>query len=243
MATSKQSREQAVFASFAKVADLPVHTFESRPEPEPDILCRPSIGEVLAFELVEILDQSFSHSIDQQLEAKSLCLEYLDALPSDQVAAFCGKYADADISIDFVPGLSKQRRRNLLPSIFSHLNDVPIGFIGIAPNGPYQLTSFVREIVITRGGFLGPTFDAPSFVRMGDPTVPAINAKMTKHYEPKGALVLLAYIDGNPMFPDDVWLAKLDCYLASLGPECQFGHIYVYDCRSEEVRRTWRRDA
>ena len=242
MATSKQLSEQAVFASFAKAVDLPAHTFESRPEPEPDIMYRPTIGEVLAFELVEILDQSSAHFIDQQLEAKSLCLEYLDSLPSDQATAFRAKYANADISIDFVAGLSKQRRKNLLPQLFQHFDDLPTGFIGKAPNGPYQLPSSVREIVITRG-VVGPTFDAPSFVRMGDPTVPAINAKMSKHYEPKGPLALLAYIDGNPMFPDDVWLANLDCYLESLGPECQFELIYVFDYRSEEVRRTWRRDA
>ena len=243
MTSSKQSRELSVFASFAKAADLTAHTFESRPEPEPDILYRSTAGEALAFELVEILDQSFSHSVDQQLETNSLCWEHLDSLPSDQATAFSEKYADAGISIDFVPGLSKQRRKNLLPTMFRHLMEVPIGFTGIAPNGPCQLTSFVREIVITREGVIGPTFDAPSFVRMGDPTVPAINAKMRKHYEPNGALVLLAYIDGNPMLPEDVWLANLDCYLESLGPECQFECIFVYDCRSGEIRRTWRRDA
>lgn len=48
------------------------------------------------------------------------------------------------------------------------------------------------------------------------PTVGAIKGKFTKRYEPQGKLKLLAYIDGNPMFPEEIWLADLDDLLAGL---------------------------
>ena len=64
---------------------------------------------------------------------------------------------------------------------------------------------------------------------------------MSKTYEPQGQLNLLAYIDTNPMFPDEVWLADLDDYLATLDARCQFAKIFVYDCSSSRVKRTWLR--
>jgi hypothetical protein len=98
----------------------------------------------------------------------------------------------------------------------------------------------VERISVHRGGFVGPLFNASSAVWVGDPTQKAIESKLEKIYEPQGVLKLLAYIDGNPMFPDDVWLADLDKFLTSLDASCQFKEIFVYDCRSNSIKRHWR---
>lgn len=236
---SKEERERLVFERFAMAMGLlPGGTFDSRPTPEPDILYMPASGPPRAFELVEILDRDFSATIGQQMATKEACQDYLDALPPAEADAFRAQYGDADIFIGFRDNLTIQRRKNALPRIFAALRSLPEGFTGDASDDDGSLDALLDHITIRRG-FRGPLFDVPSVTWVGDPTVDAISGKMAKKYAPQGELSLLAYIDTNPMFPDDVWLPDLDKYLATLDRTCQFAHIYVFDCRSNSIQRTW----
>lgn len=45
-----------IFGEFAPVSQLGIKSFDSRPEPEPDILCCLETGEQLAFELTRVDD-------------------------------------------------------------------------------------------------------------------------------------------------------------------------------------------
>ena len=236
---SKEERERLVFERFAVATGLlPGATFDSRPAPEPDILYMPASGSPRAFELVEILDRDFSATIGQQLGTKEVCQDYLDALPPAEADAFRAQYGDADIFIGFRDNLTIQRRKNALPRIFAALRSLPGGFTGDAFDDGGSLDALLDRITIHRG-LRGPLFDVPSVTWVDDPTVDVISGKMGKKYAPQGELSLLAYIDANPMFPDDVWLPDLDEYLATLDRTCQFVHIYVFDCRSNSVQRTW----
>lgn len=237
---SKEERERLVFERFATaVTMLPGGTFDSRPTPEPDILYVPDSGAARAFELVEILDRDFSATIGQQLGTKEVCQVYLDALATAEGDAFRAQYGDADIFIGFRDNMSIRRRKNALPRIFTALRNLPAGFAGEAFNGGGPLDAVLDRIAVYRGRFKGPLFDAPGVTWVGDPTVDALRGKMAKRYAPQGELSLLAYIDTNPMFPDEVWLTDLDEYLATLDRNCQFAHIYVFDCRSNCIRRAW----
>lgn len=241
---SKEERERLVFERFATATGLlPGGTFNSRPPPQPDILYVPDGGEPRAFELVELLDRDFSATIGQQLGTKEICQSYLDALPTSEADAFRAQYGDADIFIGFRDSLSTQRRRNALPRLFAALRSLPAGFKGEAFDDAGPLELLIDRIAIYRGRFKGPLFDAPGVTWVGDPTVDAISGKMGKKYAPQGELSLLAYIDTNPMFPDDVWLPDLDEYLATLDRTCQFAHIYVFECRSNSIRRAWHNPA
>lgn len=104
---------------------------------------------------------------------------------------------------------------------------------------PKVVTPKLKCIAVYRGRFKGLLFDAPGVSWVGDPTVDALRGKMVKRYAPQGELPLLAYIDTNPMLPDEVWSTDLDEYLATLDRNCQFAHIYVFDCRSNSTRRAW----
>lgn len=237
---TKEQRERLVFQRFATATGLlPGGTFDSRPTPQPDILYVPAGGAPRAFELVEILDRDFSATLGQQLGTKEICRSYLDALPKSEADAFRAQYGDADIFIGFRDSLSTQRRRNALPRLFAALRSLPAGFKGEAFNDGGPLELLIDRIAIYRGRFKGPLFDAPGVTWVGDPTVAAISGKMGKKYAPQGELSLLAYIDTNPMYPDDVWLTDLDEYLARLDRTCQFVHIYVFECRSNSIRRAW----
>src|SRR2546422_7762997 len=59
---AKAARERASFLEFATVAGLPVvtGTVESRKPPEPDILCEVQARGLVAFELVNLIDQGLA---------------------------------------------------------------------------------------------------------------------------------------------------------------------------------------
>jgi len=240
---SKEERERLVFEQFATVTGLlPGGTFQSRPAPEPDILYMPNNGLVRAFELVEILDRDFSATIGQQMRTKEICQAHLDALPTDAADTFRTQYGDADIYIGFRESLSTRRRKIALPRIFAALRSLPNGFTGDAFDNLGPLNALLDRVTIHRG-VRGPLFDVPGVTWVGDPTIEAIRGKVAKRYVSQGELSLLAYIDTNPMFPDDVWLSDLNEYLATLDRTCQFAHIFVFDCRRSGVRRAWHNPA
>ncbi|MEJ8855927.1 hypothetical protein WKW79_15210 [Variovorax robiniae] len=242
MALSKDARERLIFEHFARTMGLLPHgTFTSQPEPEPDILYVAADGTSQAFELVEIIDQDYSASLGQSFITKDACNAYLDNLPAPQATAFRSAFRNADIALTFCDNMSGRRRKNALPAIFRHLAVLPDGFTGDVFKGGNPLKTILSYAHIGRGSFAGPIFNTTSVTWVGDPSVDALKGKMAKRYTPQGQLNLLAYIDGNPMFPDDVWLADLEDYLGTLDTECQFARIFIYDCGTSTVKRTWQR--
>ncbi|KIQ34874.1 hypothetical protein RT97_06395 [Variovorax paradoxus] len=240
--TSKEERERLVFEHFARTAGLlPGGSFASRPPPEPDILYVGEDGAFASFELVEIVDRDYSASVGQSLSTKGACYEFLDGMTPVNAAAFREAFSNADIALDFTSGMSGQRRKNALPSIFQYLMRLPPGFEGDAFSDSNPLGTVISYLHVSRGAFVGPLFDASSAVWVGDPSVDALASKMSKTYKPQGQISLLAYIDGNPMFPDEIWLADLDEYLATLDDRCQFERMFVYDCGRDCIMRTWTR--
>ena len=167
--------------------------------------------------------------------------EFLDGMTPVNAAAFREAFSNADIALDFTSGMSGQRRKNALPSIFQYLMRLPPGFEGDAFSDSNPLGTVISYLHVSRGAFVGPLFDASSAVWVGDPSVDALASKMSKTYKPQGQISLLAYIDGNPMFPDEIWLADLDEYLATLDDRCQFERMFVYDCGRDCIMRTWTR--
>lgn len=241
---SKEERERVVFAHFGRTAGLLPHgSFTSRPVPEPDILYTAADGTRLAFELVEIIDRDYKASVGQSSSTQDACHALLDRMPAAEAIAFRTAFSNADIALDFRDGMSVQRRKNALPDIFKFLMQLPPGFTGDVFEDGNPLEPFLSHMYVNRGRFNGPLFIDSSATWVGDPTVDALAGKMLKTYEPLGQLNLLAYIDTNPMLPDEVWLADLDNYLATLDPGCQFAKIFVYDCGTSRIRRIWQRSA
>lgn len=71
---AKARAEREVFLEFAQVADLPVvpGSVESRRPREPDILCRLLGGELVAFELLEIVDQDVARLVSDAVRGREV---------------------------------------------------------------------------------------------------------------------------------------------------------------------------
>ncbi len=65
--------------------------------------------------------------------------------------------------------------------------------------------------------------------RVGDPSVKTVQNKLTRSYTTDHPIELIAYIDENPMFPENVWKPKLDAFLNELPSLAPFQKIWVLD--------------
>jgi len=78
-------------------------------------------------------------------------------------------------------------------------------------------------------------FDIESYIRIGDPTVDRLRDKFEKKYESSCPIELLAYIDGNPMFPDAVWKPGVVQFLKQCSGYGQFRKIWIVDVYAKIV--------
>ena len=146
------------------------------------------------------------------------------------------KYGDALLYFRFQPSFTFNRRRSAVPAIFEKLLLLPDGFAGDALEDDPSLASLVNGVTISRGHFKGPIFDPECIGWIGNPSVPAISRKFEKRYETAHTMELLAYIDINPMFPDEVWLADLTEFLDTTPKPLPFTRIWVFDVGHKKVK-------
>ncbi|PPD33384.1 MAG: hypothetical protein CTY19_07645 [Methylomonas sp.] len=242
---TKEERERLIFQLFAESSDLlsSGDRVESKSPPEPDVLLTQSDGSNRAFELVEILDQDYSSLTQSQLTTKSDCYVYLNAMQEPSQTQFIKKYANADIHIEFEDSLTRRRRQQSLEQVFDFLLRLPEEASGEVSLEGESVQNLIKYLNISRSNLVGPLFDIQSLVWVGDPTIDLIRKKLEKNYKTSYPISLLAYIETNPMYPDDVWLAELDTFLCELKNNCQFEFIYIFDCASKTIKRSWCRDS
>lgn len=238
MGNERADRELDIFRQFAVAAGLSdsLACGEKRTPPEPDILFRDTAGAYTAFELVELLDQEYGNRVGLLVGTKTALRTYYEGLPEPQRSEFQKKYGNALLYFQFPDALTFKRRRAAFPGIFDRLLRLPNGFTGEAFEDEPELQSILNGVSISRGRFIGPIFDPESVGWVGDPTVPAIQKKFAKQYQTEHPIELLAYIEINPMFPDEVWIADLQDFLARHGTFMPFRRIWVFHVSKKQVK-------
>lgn len=236
MKNERADTELRVFNSFACAAGLPKGLAEKRQPPEPDVLFHDPHGSPRAFELVELIDQDYRSRVGLLVNTKTALCAHYEGFPSEKRGLFDQKYGDALLYFRFRPSLTFNRRRSAFPAIFEKLLLLPDGFAGDALEDDPSLASLVDGVTISRGHFKGPIFDPECIGWIGNPSVPAISRKFEKRYETAHTIELLAYIDINPMFPDEVWLGDLTEFLDSTPKPLPFARIWVFDVGHKKVK-------
>ena len=238
MGVERAGHELEVFRQFAVAAGLSTSQDcgEKRKWPEPDILFQDADGSYTAFELVELLDQEYRGRIGLLVATKTALHIHYEGLPNPELALFDAKYSNALLYFCFLPTLTFKRRRAAFGRIFARLLTLPNGFSGDAFENDPDLSDVVSSVSVLRGRFVGPIFDPESIGRVGDPTIPVVQQKFAKTYKTPHPIELLAHIETNPMFPDDVWIADLEAFLASQSYPLPFRRIWVFHAVKNEVK-------
>lgn len=238
MRDSQAKDEVKVFLAFAEVAAprVDLTTVQKRPEPEPDILCDDSIEGPRAFELVELLDKNYAWRNRGHRKTELALDAYFENLPADKKAAFEKRFTNAFLSFPYVNGLTEYQRKKIIPRVFEKLMVLPEGFTGCGLVDDPDFAEVLESIRVYRAEFQAPIFHVPSGGSIGDPTVSRIDCKFKMDYEATCPIELLAHINDNPMFPDEVWRGNLEKYLASQPRPLPFKGVWVFDLRSKRVK-------
>lgn len=200
-------RELRIFRSFVDFCglDINLRSIQKRTPPAPDISCRTTFNEEISFELVELIDEHFASDMSRHFDRKQLLRYLYNNLPSQKRKKFDMLYHDADLQLGFCDDATIENLKHKLPLAFDELLAQREHFQGeLSTFSDRNLANVLRFVRVNRG-ILGPLFDVETYTRIGDPTRNTLNSKFQKKYESNFPIELLAYIDRNLMFPDDVW--------------------------------------
>jgi hypothetical protein len=237
MSDRHAERELEIFGRFLSARGMSGHTIsiEKRQPPEPDILVRHVDGSVVAFELGEVLDQTYADTRSRSRDTRAALGTFFEGLPQEPKEQFQQKYHNALLFFRFSPRISLNRRRGVIRRVFEKLLAFNGDVTGEVLDGDPDLFPVLRSIRVARGRFTGPLFDVPSGGWVGDPTSLLIKKKLLKRYATPHPRELLVYHDINPMFPGEVWRARLFEALEAQPKPLPFQRIWVFDCKKNEV--------
>lgn len=232
---SKPARERAVFRRFAaSVGDwvLPA-SVRSRKPPEPDIRCRTRDGVRLAFELVEIVDNSIRRGrADAAALGKTFRKQWLKA----RTRASRVDLSSAMIGIGFSNLASVLDKRTAIPVILQFL--VTRRF---TTEGKLDLDDWPEKpralawMAILRGEFRGPLFEVADGGAFIDPICKQVSRKLDRSYTTKLPLELLAYYDLQPTPWKRATLKPLMELLRSRLELSPFRRVWFFDVAKGKV--------
>jgi hypothetical protein len=116
--TDKAARERARFLAFAAVAGLPVvtGTTQSRPPPEPDILCEIQGRGLVAFELVDLIDSTLARTVARTLKGQAGEAVWYGKPPLDIVREKCRKHYETPHPTELVVCAGEEEVELLSPA-------------------------------------------------------------------------------------------------------------------------------
>lgn len=188
----QEKEELRVFSRFLKVKgirafqlnDIPsgkgLYTYEKRNYPEPDILLHKPDGSAVAFELVEILDESFAGMQGLQFKTIENLNNFYKNLAPEKKDYFNQKYKNALLYFQFSPKSNAIQRQNILPEIFNKLLELKNEYTGDALEDDPAFSNILDSISISRGEFNGPSLDVESAGCINDPIVDRLKNKFAK---------------------------------------------------------------
>lgn len=232
MSDTHAQRELDVFQSFAAARGWgDAATAQKRYPPEPDLLVRVADQPPIALELVEIKGEDWGGLIGLLISTKNALGNFYENLDHEQRTRFAENYGNAILFFRFTQYSTLNQRKQKLRTAFAKLFALPAGFSGEALVEDSELLPTLSAVSISRGRFHGPVFDSESMRSLGDPTPFAIAKKFAKKYKTNFPVELLAYIEGQPMFPEDVWRGNLKEFLSAQVKPFPFAKIWLLDTR------------
>lgn len=234
----KSEREKKIFRLFAKVCPLSIlpESITKADPPNPDILCEVEGGKQIAFELGEIIDESFAMRTNESNRLQQLLITEYQNLSSNELSDFNNKFGNALIYVVFKDGISSKNKSNVISSIIDILQNLPNLFSGNILLTDYpHLNEVLKRMSVSRGDFVGPCFDVCNVGSFADATVPLIDKKFKKQYESSFPIDFLAYYELQPVLPQDQWVNKVNSFITKNMKGSKFNRIWIYDIFENKI--------
>jgi hypothetical protein len=216
---TKPEIEQLIFGEFVEVCPLGITGFDSRPEPEPDILAKTDSGAAIAFELTRNEGEA---EIQKDHEERELT-EMLGAARDDlnEPEKFLGHY----VRVNFYKCGFREKRK-LIPDVIRILNE----------HGPIKRHAIQRgkELICSiqcfdLGSDIPPYIAVSSATPTTDYTLETFKAKLKKRYETPHPIHLL-------IWSDTTWLPEMwrNEFRELFENQTLFRRVWVFD-RSQKT--------
>jgi hypothetical protein len=232
----RQEREEyEIFSSFAAVAvpSIEVDSIRKRLPPAPDFECRVTGLGIVAFELVESVDNSIAQKVSGTCELRKAFNSCLATLDKREAERFEDAYGNAILQFAFHDKVSNRERKAAIPRCVTEL----LSFDSPG-SGDVDLSLSLRQVVkrlhIYRGRYRGPIFDDSTACAFAEPTLDRIKGKFEKRYESPHPIELLCYFGVQPVVPVSHWLPDVEDLVRTELPGSQFTRVRIYDY-SEKV--------
>lgn len=230
MSEQHADQELSIFRRFVDICGLNINlsSIEKRDPPAPDIFCRTNSNGEISFELVELIDEHFASGTRRHFDGAKLLRCLYDNLPSQKRKQFDMLYHDADLQFGFCDDATIEKLKHKLPLVDELLGQPEHCQGELSSFSDPNLAKVLRFVRVNRG-IVGPLFDVETYMRIGDPTPRNLISKFEKTYKADCPIELLAYIDSNPMFPDDIWKPGVEQLIQGRTSLGQFTKVWVVD--------------
>jgi hypothetical protein len=199
-------------------------------------LCKDKNGNIIEFELGEAVDQNFQRlttlSDNQTLIGMR---EYFESLARDEKEKFCELYGNAMLHFSFRKDVTKKKRQNAYPEIFSFLLSLAPGYEGDVKDSAQGFPRICKRITIDRGDFKGPLFNENPASLVNPGVYKIIKDKFGKSYSTTGRLELLVHSLNTNLLPKSGWILKVQEYLKSNMNASQFKRVWIFDFHKPSI--------
>lgn len=234
----QRDNETNIFTRFAMLCPykIDLDSIEQRDPPEPDISCNLSNGNTIAFELVESIDESLAKSFYDAFNLKQAFMDALEKMPIEKSILFNSNFQNASFYISFALGLTARKKNGLIPTILDHLLALEKTYEGtIDIHHILELNKTVRNIVVSRGRYVGPLFEIAAGGSFGEPCLYRVREKFNKKYKEVSDMELLVYFELQPGIPLDHWLPQVEKFIRENIRETKFKRVWIYSVSKNKL--------
>jgi len=228
---NKSKKEIRIFKKFAKLypSSINLKSIIKKEPPEPDILCNLSDGSIIAFELVEIVDEDLARSFNDSFRLKEALEQQ-----SQNRKEFEVNFNNALIYVAFNEKISFLRKKNSVPKIINYL--LTLEKTAEGKFGPKGLDT-VKHILVDRGEFKGrPKIEVDRWgAWIHDPCKDNIQSKFEKNYKISSRTELLAYYKLHPHLHENHLFHECKKFIIEHIKKSVFQRVWIYSVRENEI--------
>jgi len=234
MKNKSTKNEIYIFKKFAKLSRYSINpkSIVKKEPPEPDISCSLSDGSIIAFELVEIIDEDYARKFYGSFKIEKAFYDVLKKQPQNR-KQFEVNFNNAILKVAFNEKISFRRKKNSVPKILNYLLTLDKTAEGIFR--PKSL-SIVKHILLDRGKFkVQPKIEVDRSAWIGDPCKNQIQIKFEKKYKINSRTELLAYYKLQPDPIENHLFHKVQKFIIEHIKKSVFQRVWIYSVMKNEI--------
>lgn len=233
---NQTAEELSVFQCFAKHYAVGVTEIEKRDPPEPDIRCKRSDGVVVAFELVELIDQEYARALSAMFTLKTEFEKSFKSLSRKPRQLLNHSLKNAAVFVEYAETATLQQKRSVIPAVFKSLEFLnPSDEGNLLADGPSSLKPVLKKLRVLRGNFNGPSWNIDTAGLLDDLPINRISDKFSKRYSSDAKKIdLLAFFQSQPS-PLLDFIPVIETAVRSGIGSSQFSAVWIYSATSDKV--------